>query len=347
MQELKHKVRQMCRLASRPSFAAGVLFVAAAAIIFSMASLINTVCIIDEGQTLLMHTFQQDPYDILEDNGIVTMSTDVVGFSGISGGYGEINITRSFPVTVTADGRSTTLYVVGGTVSDLLDQLNIEYDSNDLLTPSAEKYVDENENIVLQRVDFVTRVEELVIPHETQVKPTSLVRPGRTVTLQSGQDGLKTLSYIQRTIDGVVEEEQLESEAIVKKPVEEIILVGDDVAVSPLNFDVPTDSNGIPLSYTKVLKNQIATGYNAGGRARGASGMGLSAGYVAVDPTEIPYGTKMYITSPDNSFVYGYAIAADTGTGLMDDVIDVDLYYDTYLESCLNGRKYVNIYLLD
>ena len=87
MQELKHKVRQICRLASRPSFAAGALFVAAAAIIFSMASLINTVCIIDEGQTLLMHTFQQDPYDILEDNGIVTMSTDVVDFSGISGGY--------------------------------------------------------------------------------------------------------------------------------------------------------------------------------------------------------------------------------------------------------------------
>lgn len=74
---------------------------------------------------------------------------------------------------------------------------------------------------------------------------------------------------------------------------------------------------------------------------------GLSAGYVAVHPGEIPYGTRMYITSADNSFVYGFAIAADTGLGLLGDVIDVDLYYDTYLESCLNGKRNVNIYLLD
>ena len=97
----------------------------------------------------------------------------------------------------------------------------------------------------------------------------------------------------------------------------------------------------------KELTNQVATGYNVGSSAMGASGQGLSAGYVAVHPGEIPYGTRMYITSADNSFVYGFAIAADTGLGLLGDVIDVDLYYDTYLESCLNGKRNVNIYLLN
>ena len=61
----------------------------------------------------------------------------------------------------------------------------------------------------------------------------------------------------------------------------------------------------------------------------------------------IPYGTKLYIASPDNSFVYGYAIAADTGTGLIDGSIDLDLFYDSYTESCLNGVRYVNVYVLD
>ena len=65
-----------------------------------------------------------------------------------------------------------------------------------------------------------------------------------------------------------------------------------------------------------------------------------------MDPTEIPYGSKLYITSSDGSFVYGYAIAADTGTGLLNDVIDVDLFYETYTESCLNGRRTVDIYVL-
>ena len=29
--------------------------------------------------------------------------------------------------------------------------------------------------------------------------------------------------------------------------------------------------------------------------------------------TSIPYGTKLYITSTDGKFVYGYAVATDTG----------------------------------
>ena len=68
---------------------------------------------------------------------------------------------------------------------------------------------------------------------------------------------------------------------------------------------------------------------------------------MAVNPNEIPYNTKLYIASPDGSFVYGYAIASDTGTALMEGLIGVDLFYDTYMESALNGVKYVNIYILE
>ena len=70
-------------------------------------------------------------------------------------------------------------------------------------------------------------------------------------------------------------------------------------------------------------------------------------GHVAVNPNEIPYGSKLYITSANNHFVYGYAIAADTGTGLLADIVDIDLFYDTYAESVLNGRGIVNIYVLE
>lgn len=70
-------------------------------------------------------------------------------------------------------------------------------------------------------------------------------------------------------------------------------------------------------------------------------------GHVAVDPREIPYGSRLYIVSHDNNFIYGCAIAADTGTGLLADIVDVDLFYDTYAESALNGRKIVDIYVLD
>ena len=81
---------------------------------------------------------------------------------------------------------------------------------------------------------------------------------------------------------------------------------------------------------------------------RGASHEWLSAGSVAVRAAEIPYGTRMYIRASDGGhFVYGCAVAADTGTALLQNVIDIDLFYDTYLESYLNGRKICDVYILD
>ncbi len=348
MHILIHKLLKVWDFASSRAVAASVLFLTLAVMIISTASLINTICINDEGTTLMLRTTEQDPQVLLEENGIYTLSTDLVHFSGIEGGYGEINITRSFPVTVSADQRNYTRFVTGGTVQDVLTELGVDYDGNDILTPDPEKTLEENDHISLQRVDYVTRSEEVAIPHETETKPSPLLRNGRTITLQSGSDGTKVLSYMQRTVDGVVEEEELVGEAVTKSPVKTKVLVGADVMVSPLDFGVETDANGAPVNYSRVLTDQVSTGYNIRrSNVRGASGMKLSAGYVAVRADEIPYGTRMYITASDGSWTYGYAIAADTGLALVDGLIDVDLYYDTYRESCLNGRQNVNIYILD
>ena len=349
MHSLTQRLRETGRFLSSRAVAAGFLFTAMAVMMLSMTSLINTICINDEGKTMMLRTTERDPMVLLADSGIVTLSTDVVKFTGIEGGYGEINITRSFPVTVTVDNKTRTRYVTGGTVADILAELDISYDNNDILTPDPEKTMEANESIVLQRVDYVIRSEELSIPFETEVRPSPMLRQGRTITLQSGSEGSKVLTYTQRTVDGVVEEEELSGEAVTKSPVTAKLIVGDpDASVSPLDFGVATDENGIPLHYSKLLTDQVATGYNMRrARVKGASGMRLSAGYVAVRADEIPYGTRMYITSSDGSWVYGYAIAADTGIGLMEGVIDIDLYYDTYTESCLNGRRSVNIYILD
>ena len=197
-------------------------------------------------------------------------------------------------------------------------------------------------------VTVKTVVEDQVIEHEVINRETSLLAPGKTKLVQSGSDGKKTVTYEQRMVGREIRKKKVIDEQIHQQPVTEITLTGvEGKAVSPLDFGIKLDENGVPTEYSKLLTNQVAAGYNVEGGARGASGQGLSAGYVAVHPGEIPYGTKMYITSADNSFVYGFAVAADTGVGLMNDVIDVDLYYDTFLESCLNGKRNVNIYILD
>lgn len=195
------------------------------------------------------------------------------------------------------------------------------------------------------------RVEqEEILEHPVEERLSSLLRPGQQQVLWYGADGKQKVVYEQKIVDGEVQEQKVVSQTVLQEPIAEIRLVGASgvqAAISPLDFGIELDEQGVPVQYSKVLTNQVATGYSAGQGAWGASGQTLSAGYVAVHPGEIPYGTKMYITSPDNSFVYGFAIAADTGTALLGDIIDVDLYYDSYLESCLNGRRNVNIYILD
>ena len=95
------------------------------------------------------------------------------------------------------------------------------------------------------------------------------------------------------------------------------------------------------------MKNAVATAYSAGPGAWTASGRDAIPGHVAVDPDVIPYGTKLYIRTSDGSFLYGYAVAADTGVALNQGIIDVDLFFSTYEESCQFGKQLVDIYILE
>ena len=127
----------------------------------------------------------------------------------------------------------------------------------------------------------------------------------------------------------------------------EIIKVyGEKAPVS--QFVGPEVVDGVPTEgVTATYTNQRSTGYSASGTAKGARGRRLTYGTVAVNPSVIPYGTLLYITSDDGQFVYGYAYAADTGTTLMTGHAFVDLYYETYEESVESAVIPVTVYVID
>lgn len=129
-------------------------------------------------------------------------------------------------------------------------------------------------------------------------------------------------------------------------------------AISNLDWSdqFPLDENGIPIGYKAVLREQRATGYWRSGNVYGAGSRACqaktgvyycTAGTVAVRSNEIPYGTKLYIRTQGGGFIYGYAVANDTGTGLVEGLIDIDLFYDSYEESKLNSVRWVDVYILE
>ena len=68
---------------------------------------------------------------------------------------------------------------------------------------------------------------------------------------------------------------------------------------------------------------------------------------LAADAETIPEELKIIARTADGGFIYGYTVTNDTGVGLMQNIIDIDLYYESYLESALNGRRIVDIYVLE
>jgi len=66
-----------------------------------------------------------------------------------------------------------------------------------------------------------------------------------------------------------------------------------------------------------------------------ATGMPVGRGVVAVDPSVIPLGSRLYIPG------YGNGVAADVGGGIQGNTID--LWYPTYAECAAWGRRTVTI----
>lgn len=273
---------------------------------------------------------------------------DEIVWSQIADGE-QMQVLRAYTVPVTADGETHEVITTGATAAELLAGLGITYDEDDWVTPAADEVVTEGSSLTLQRVEYVEYTEEVVVPTERQEIPTSLFYrdEDETMVLQEGSDGLDTVTWRDVYLDGVWSEKQEVERITQVEMVPTVVKVyGEETPVS--SFVGPEIVDGVPSEgVTETYTGQRSTGYSASATAKGASGRWLTYGTVAVDPSIIPYGTLLYITSDDGKFVYGYAYAADTGTALMTGHAFVDLYYQTYEESVESAVIPVTVYVID
>ena len=77
-----------------------------------------------------------------------------------------------------------------------------------------------------------------------------------------------------------------------------------------------------------------------------ATGVAPKPGYIAVNPKVIPYGTKMFIKTTDGKYIYGYAVAADTGGFVATRPTNFDLYFPTESQCTEFGRRNIEVYVL-
>lgn len=303
----------------------------------------RAVTVTDGDKSLMVLTMHADPYKALEAAGMTVSEHDELEVDETAS---TITINRAMSIEVQADGTSTLLYMVDGTVADALTKAEISVGKYDTLNVKTTDPVTENMTIVVDRVAYREYTVDEVIPYETVTKYTNVINPGRIIVRQGGVNGSKAITYRETIVNGKVVETNKVGEKIVKNAVKKEVLKGSayGTPLSKAPFDIQLDAKNQPVNYKTVYTGKSCTAYATG--TRGASGMRLGVGTIAVNPRIIPYGTKLWITSADGKFVYGYAIAADTGGFASGTKTFADLYFGSYTEACYFGRRNLNIYVI-
>lgn len=312
----------------------------------------DRVYITDNGVTKELMTSETDVYAILRFGEYELGENDRILYEKTSDSTAYITIVRAFDVFVTADGKTTTIPTIGGTVADMLERAGIELGELDEVNPAPDEAVSEGTEITVKRISYEIRESTSDIPFETEYVDNSNLVIGTERVLTEGVTGVHSYAVKEKYVDGVLAGKELILDAVTAEPVTEVIERGTALAEPYAKMDDPTAlklENGLPTSYTRIVSGK-STAYTAGYGARTASGRLAEIGTVAVNPNVIPYGSELYIVAQDGSKVYGYAIAADTGLGMMDGTVLIDLYFgamaEHYQDSCRWGAVNVDVYVL-
>lgn len=298
--------------------------------------------------------------DAFEQNGITLKDGDALSCEATDTVYEgmEIVIARAFPVTVTADGETYKLNMSGGTVADALDKAVVTISDDDIISASLDTQLTSGMTIKVSRVTYKERTTDEKLAYTTKKVNNSNMYTDQTKTIQKGVNGTQKVTYKDKYVDGKKTESIKLNSVVTKEATEQILEVGTKKrpVVSASGFKTiswltPPSSltitkSGVPTSYKKVIKG-TASAYSGGGYT--ATGKAVKPGYIAVNPRQIPYGTKMWIVSNDGKYVYGYASAEDTGgfinwSGSMATVCD--LYFASQSQASAFGRRGVTIYIL-
>lgn len=332
---------------------AGVL-AAALAVLLAVAgatgSRVRLVTVTDsEGQVETVVTAARRLRTILQQAGVEPVGWDDEFEVNNGATTRQISVVRAHEVDLTADGQTLDLITTGQTVGEILAESGIVLGEYDEVEPALSAEAEDGLRITVRRVRYEEYTVSETIPMETEYEQTSLFYRSQDteMLMRIGSDGEEQVTYRDRYVDGEWESKTEIARQTVTEMVPQLLKVyGEQAPVSA--FVGPEIVDGVPAEGVAAsYLAQRSTGYSASPTAKGASGMGLCYGTVAVNPSVIPYGSLMYITSADGQFVYGYAYATDTGAAMLAGSAFVDLFYDTYEESLKSAVVSVNVYVLD
>ncbi len=249
-----------------------------------------------------------------------------------------IAIKRAVNIKVEVDGKILDILSAEEDIKSVFSVEGISLKEKDKVTPALDTKLREGLEVSVIRVENKNVTVSTPIEFKTVVKKDSSMANTKKKVVQEGKVGEKQTTFDVVYENGVEVSRTQISETIAQAPVDKIVVEGTYPSM-------PVSRGGEVLPYSKVFTARataywavrgVGKTYTASGRLAVRDPEGYST--IAVDPDLIPYGTKLFVEG------YGFAIAADTGTGIKGEKIDV--YFDTLAEAKRWAVKYVKVYVL-
>ena len=332
-----------------------VLSAALAASVHLFYGQVNTFVINYGGETVTVKTLSASVQTALACAGISEEEYKIDSTESV-GGKTVVSLLRTFPVCITAGSRTLEVDAYENqSVGELLDCAGFKVDEFDMVEPALDSVVSESTSIDYVNIDYIKGSYTRAVPYSVETVYSNQLEQGKKST-SPGKEGLEQINYTQKLVNGEVKETKVDSKVTLLAAQNAVNTVGTRAiavttsstasTISVLAPDAPIqlDASGNPVNYKKHITVQ-ATAYTYTGH-NCSTGVAPKPGYIAVNPREIPYGTKMYIKSSDGRYVYGYAIAADTGGFIYSRPTNVDLFFPTVSSMNNFGRRNVEIYIL-
>ena len=294
--------------------------------------------LIVDGREKSLATTAKTVRDVLKEEQIELKNEDILSHDlndRIEDGI-AIDIKKAFPVTVKDDGVERIVWTVSTSVTDFLDSADIHIGDLDRVEPTLNEQLTKDTLLTITRVEKDIDVVEEPIAYETIKRNDNTLALGKEKITTEGANGIVSKKYELIKENGKVVSKKLISETVVKEKINQVITVGTKPQVKSVSH-VKKKARKTNDEYYVT-----ATAYTVdcdGCSGKTAVGIDLHKNpnqkVIAVDPSLIPLGTKVYVEG------YGYAVAGDTGGAINGNKIDV--YVPTSAEAHNWGVKKVKI----
>lgn len=289
------------------------------------------VTVVADGNSTTLRTIHDNAEDVLQQAGVYLNVNDEFRLSTAKVADGSvITVHRAVPIEVVFKDRSAVVITGKPTVGEVAASLGYgpgkgRTDPGEATTVTPMMKV----KIAQLAEQVVTR--KIPIPPPVVRQPDGALERGFEEVADEGEEGMKEATVKLQMEDGTETAAVTVAEKVLVPPKPQVVSVGTREVVQ-------TSRGTVRFRQAYWMEATAYLPTDGGGHGITASGLAARHGVVAVDPSVIPLGTRLYVPG------YGLALAADTGSAIIGHKID--LCIEDHDAAWGFGRRMIKVYVL-